>query len=160
YHKLKLRFADTPVRDGKTGAQLFDDLATDKRFLQYLDEPGAAVGKRAFKANEELGLNFPMQPQHMLYTYDPAGDALPFLKHHRTAVNYQNNHFKLVDRRTGAEVWSEPIEGNFYVLLQALNSNPNQRIGYQSVGHLVVVNLGMSVVGLDTVNHKVLWKKN
>jgi outer membrane protein assembly factor BamB len=162
YHKLKLRFADTPVRDGKTGAQLFDDLATDKRFLQYLDEPGAAVGKRNFKANEERDRQFPMKAEHMLYTYDPASDALPFLRRHRIAVNYNNNHFKLVDRRTGAEVWSEPIDGSFHYLLQAINSNPNatQRMGYQSVGHLVVVNLGMSVVGLDTVNHKVLWKKN
>ena len=28
------------MRDGKTGSQLLDDLATDKRFLQYMDEPG------------------------------------------------------------------------------------------------------------------------
>src|SRR5262249_55964228 len=39
YRILGKDFAKVRVRDGKTGADLFQDLQTDKRFLPYLQEP-------------------------------------------------------------------------------------------------------------------------
>src|SRR5207249_10901156 len=40
-------YATTVIRDGKTGADLFNEQATDKRFLPYLDEPSAPwIGRR------------------------------------------------------------------------------------------------------------------
>src|SRR5262249_46086333 len=32
-------FSQTVIKDGKTGADFFNEMATDKRFLAYLDEP-------------------------------------------------------------------------------------------------------------------------
>ena len=41
YAELGKQHAKTVVRDGKTGADLFSDLITDKRFLPYLETPTA-----------------------------------------------------------------------------------------------------------------------
>src|SRR5206468_12667665 len=38
YRLLGTDFANIQIRDGKTGAELFRELATDKRFLPYLEE--------------------------------------------------------------------------------------------------------------------------
>jgi len=175
YRDLKTRFPNTPVRDLKTGSQLFDDLATDKRFLQYMDEPGDVIGTQKFKAEEDTGHTFAQTPQHMLYTLDAVNEPLPYLKHLRVAVNYSTNHLKLVDRRTGDDKsFNEPLKENFQSLMYPnQNFNPNMppgwngqqqveasRFGYQSVGHLVVANLGQYLVAIDPVTHRLLWDKN
>ncbi|MCI0461393.1 MAG: PQQ-binding-like beta-propeller repeat protein, partial [Gemmataceae bacterium] len=41
YRLLGKDFAGVSIRDGKTGADFYNELATDKRFLPFLDEPGA-----------------------------------------------------------------------------------------------------------------------
>jgi outer membrane protein assembly factor BamB/tetratricopeptide (TPR) repeat protein len=184
YRRLKDRFADVPVRDGKTGAQLFDELATDRRFLMYMDEVGEPQGKPKFKADEEQGKNFSQQAQHALYTFEPLDAVLPFLKHRRIAVNPQSSHLMVLDRRAGAngkpeldeqlkESFSHFLTGQVVnmngrawpgVGMPGMAGNMNQpqaaQFGYHSVGHLVVVNLGQYLVAVDTVTHRVLWDKN
>ncbi len=174
YRDLKARFPNTPVRDGKTGTQLFDDLATDKRFLQYMDEPGDVIGTHRFKADEDSSHTNNQGPQHQLYTLDAVNEPLPHLKHLRIAVNYTSSHLKLVDRRTGDDkLMDEQLKENFQLLMNP-QYNPNMppgwnngqpqaeanRFGYQSVGHLAVANLGQYLVAIDTVTHRVLWDKN
>ena len=39
YRVLRDRYADVKVRDGKTGADLFNDAASDKRLWAHLDDP-------------------------------------------------------------------------------------------------------------------------
>src|SRR5690606_4712049 len=51
YTELGRRYADVPVRDGKTGADFFNDLLTDKRFLPYL-EPVRQLWDEPLKAQE------------------------------------------------------------------------------------------------------------
>jgi outer membrane protein assembly factor BamB len=186
YHRLKLRFPDVPVRDGKTGAQLYDELATDRRFLMYMDDVGEPQGKQKFKWEEERDKNFPQQAQHMLYTFDPLNDPLPFLKHRRVAMNYQTNHLMVLDRRAAGPKdkpeLDEQVNEQFqqFMVGQAMapnmppgvmvagmggmpgnpNAQPAARFGYHSVGHLVVVNLGQYVAAIDTVTHRLLWARN
>ena len=57
YRLLGRKYATVKVRDGKTGEDLFNDLATDKRFLPHLDEPGR-LGKGKVSVSEERG-SFP-----------------------------------------------------------------------------------------------------
>ena len=166
------------MRDGKTGTQLLDNLATDKRFLQYMDEPGDVVGKRRFKGELERDKNFNPQSQHLIFTFEPLNDPLPALKHLRVAMNHSTNHFKLVDRRDGKEKLSVPVNENFNQFmypdaehgheprLRPVPGGPmNQqvqpnRFGYHSVGHLIVANLGQYLVAVDAVTHRKLWDKN
>jgi outer membrane protein assembly factor BamB len=178
YQALKLRFPDKEVRDGKTGSQLLDNLATDKRFLMYMDEPGEVVGRPKFNGVLERDKNFNQQSQHLIYTFEPLNDPLPTLRHLRVAMNHSTNHFKLVDRRDGKEQVSVPVSENFnqfmypttnmgmppgMVVFPGGNMNnqvqPN-RFGYHSVGHLIVANVGQYLVAVDAVTHRKLWDKN
>jgi tetratricopeptide (TPR) repeat protein len=164
YYRILARdYPDTVIRDGKKGADLLQDLATDKRFLPYLQETPPVRHK--IQATGESG-DFPLQGQSMRYTFEHTGEPLPFFQQHRVALNYKTNHFKLIDRRTGKEKWSEPLKpNNFSYYLQFINNAgmPNQRgirFDYRTAGHLVVLNLGQTVVALDPITHRVLWEKN
>src|SRR5208282_2996772 len=54
YRILGRDFPHVIVRDGKTGEDLLNELATDKRFLPYLDEPGQAwMGHPQIKVEQE-----------------------------------------------------------------------------------------------------------
>jgi outer membrane protein assembly factor BamB/tetratricopeptide (TPR) repeat protein len=173
YKMLQVRFPNTAVRDGKTGTQLVEDLATDKRFLQYMDEPGDVVGKRRFTGDLERDKPNNPQPQHQIFTFDPVGDPLPYLRHHRVGVNQNSNRLKLVDRRTGEDHLDYQLSENFgaYMFAQQMMPNPgfpfnpNQQqaanhFNYHPVGHVVVCNVGQWLVAVDAVNHRKLWEKN
>ena len=144
---------------GKTGTQLFNELASDKRFLMYMDEPGANVGNPRFEGSLDDRGSFPQTQQYQGYTFEPLNEPLPSLKRMRFSIN--GNYLKLVDRRNEqAQPWtSEQIKGNIQQFLNMQMNpnmgfvpfNPNQqpvvnRFGYHSVGHLIVVNTGHVVV--------------
>src|SRR5207302_10151874 len=79
YKQLGTEFANVPVRDGKTGADLLSELFTDKRFLPYL-EPLGIQWKGAFRAQDAQG-NYP--PNQTSVTIEPEGDGLlPFFRRH------------------------------------------------------------------------------
>jgi outer membrane protein assembly factor BamB len=165
YRTLARDYPTTVIRDGKTGAQIFDELKTDKRFLQYLDEPGEPQGRPRFKVDEERDKDFPQQAKDMLYTFDPLDDPLPSLKRRRLAVNYAN-HLVVIDRRRNNKPeLDEQLKENFLQFMTmppAANPNaqPASRFGYHAVGHLVVANVGQYVVAIDALAHRLLWERN
>jgi outer membrane protein assembly factor BamB len=168
YRVLKTEFAATIIRDGKTGADLWEGITTDKRFLPYLHQDGGETGRSRVKATGEQG-NFPMTQADMIYTFLPEGDVLPFFERYRVCLNYNTNHFKLIDRRTGQEKWEAVLRpNNFTTHMQWLNNfnNGNPKaptaatLGYRTVGHLLVLNLGQVIVGLDPIGQRVLWEKS
>ena len=163
YRLLGDRYAKVVIREGKTGAEIWEEMKMDKRFLPFLQEEMPKPNRR-IKAIGEKGA-FTVAGAQMTYTFEAAGEPWPFFQRHRLALNYQNDQFKLLDRATGEEKWSSPLKPtNFhYFLQQTFNPNgmPNQsslRFAYQSVGHLVVLNLGQAVVALDPIDRKVLWE--
>jgi outer membrane protein assembly factor BamB/tetratricopeptide (TPR) repeat protein len=187
YESMKVRFPDKEVRDGKTGTQLFDELATDKRFLQYMDETVEAPAgkadaapapvKRKYASVMERDKNFNQQSQHSIFTFTPEGDPLPALKHLRIGMNPGTSHFKVVDRRDGKEQVSFQITENFNQFMYPTQNNmagmmpgmvfpgnmtqpePNH-FSYHAVGHLVVANVGQWLIAVDAVTHRKLWDKN
>jgi outer membrane protein assembly factor BamB len=166
YRMLKDHYAQVVVREGKTGAQVHGELFTDKRFIPYLEESTALAKSRKIRAVEETG-TFPAGNQQTSYFFDAPAEQLPFFQRHRLALNYQTNQFRLLDRRSGDEKWTETLKPtNFHYYWQLINNHANNnnnrtamRFAYQTVGHLIVLNLGQVVVGLDPVNHKVLWER-
>ena len=176
YRDLKTRFPDKLVRDGKTGTQLFDDLATDKHFLQYMDKPGDAQGTPHFKTDEDTNHTFAQQTQHMLYTLDALNRAaaVPEAPPRRGRLPEQPPEAG-GSAHGDDKLLSKPLKENFQALMNpngqivnpgfppGWNGQPQveaNRFGYHSVGHLVVANLGQYVVAIDTVRHKLLWDKN
>ena len=104
FSALDTAFADVKIRDGKTGRELFNDLATDKRFLPFLEPMARTWGGGKLKAEEKSG-GFNRQG----FTIDPDdGGELPFFKRYRIAVDMYNGpngnwSLKLIDRVTGDE---------------------------------------------------------
>jgi outer membrane protein assembly factor BamB len=158
YRVLGKDFATVTVRDGKTGSDLFNDLATDKRLLAYLDEPMRMGATGKIKVVQEAG-NFPMQQQ--VYNYEHAGEPLPFFQKHRLALNFNFNKVSLFDKTTGEEKWGTNVKPTMAQQLAYGNGQPNAvKFKYQTLGHLVVMPIGHLVYGLDPVNKKVLWERN
>src|SRR5439155_24956629 len=155
-------YSKTVIRDGKTGADLFNEQATDKRFLPYLDEPSSAWSGGQVKAKEVFGT---FNANLCTVSFDAEGDSLPFFQRYRVALsmNPGSMQLKLIDRASDdpekKEVWTQNISdtarlGNMF------QAGQNVRLPHQHLGHLVVLSLGPFVYGIDPIERKILWDKN
>jgi outer membrane protein assembly factor BamB/tetratricopeptide (TPR) repeat protein len=156
YRALERDFGTTAVRGDKTGAELLKEVSGDKRFLPWLEPVPPFTGK--LKVREERS---PFPPGPLNYTFQPAGELLPFFKKHRLSLNLNLHQFKFEDAATGQEQWAVPLTRtsfqNFLNASGAANSSP---FAYHTAGHVVVLNLGHVVFALDPVQRRVLWEKN
>jgi outer membrane protein assembly factor BamB len=158
YRILGRDFAKVVVRNGKTGADLFNDLATDKRFLAYVDEPASLWPAGQIQGKVERGQ---FQQQQAIYVFEPAGEVLPFFQKHRVFLNFQFHALKLLDRTTNAEALSLNLTRTMFQNL-TYSGNPNApiRFPYHTVGHVLVLPLGQMVFGIDPLSKQVLWEKS
>jgi outer membrane protein assembly factor BamB len=163
YALLNRDYAQVVVRDGKTGADLFAELATDKRFLPYIDVPAAGIvqGKITGHVEKNAGA---ANVQQTVFGFEPSGEMLPFFQRHKVALEYNTHRFKLIDRKTSEERWSEnlsPTQFAQYIYVYTGGPQPiTPRYRYHMVGHIVVLPVANIVFGIDPVNKKVLWEKN
>lgn len=155
YRILGHEFADVEVRNGRTGADLYNDLATDKRFWPYLDEPRQSWAGKRLKAKLTYG-NFP-QTTGQGFFFEPEGDVLPYFQRSRLEL-VNGNTLRLVDRYTGAVRFSQSLNPQNVSYLY--NSAGNARLPYQVQGHMLVFNHGVMVYGVDGLTGKQLWEKN
>ncbi|HEV3258768.1 MAG TPA: PQQ-binding-like beta-propeller repeat protein, partial [Gemmataceae bacterium] len=157
YYRILARdFAHTVVRDGKTGADIYNDLATDKRFLPYLDDPQQAWIGGKMKAKEITG-TFPQQWQ--MFNFEPEGDVLPFFQRNQLSL-VNNSQVKLTDSHTGEERFLSQNLNNVNTQYLYNNGYPSARFPYQVEGHLLVLNLGHMVYAFDPIDKKLLWERN
>jgi outer membrane protein assembly factor BamB/tetratricopeptide (TPR) repeat protein len=156
YRALVRDFGKTAVRGDRTGAEIFKEVSSDKRFLPWLEPVPPFTGK--YKVREERS---PFPPGPANYTFQPAGELLPFFKKHRLNLNLNLHQFKLEDAATGQEEWAVPLTRtsfqNFLNATGASNINP---FPYHTTGHVVVLNLGDKVFALDPVQRRVLWEQS
>ncbi|MCI0638280.1 MAG: PQQ-binding-like beta-propeller repeat protein [Gemmataceae bacterium] len=175
YRDLYRDFANVAVRTDKTGqrtgADLFNDLATDPRFRPYLEESavnwsGAKIAARELPAS---GINSSLQG----FIFQPEGELTPLMKQHRLILdpsNQNNPQLRFVNLSDNSVRWqqtlgSQKINLEFfkYLYQQAQNSNtafhPNARFRfYQVQGHLLVFQVGSMAYCLDADNAKILWQ--
>jgi outer membrane protein assembly factor BamB len=158
YRVLGRDFARTIIRDGKTGADFFNDLATDKRFLPYLDDrPQAWAPSARFKVRELHGNNSIQQ----MFVFEPEGEQLPFFQGNRLVLNAGTYQVRLLDRTTNEARWWDNLAGAANVNLAYLNGNfGNSRLPYHLMGHMIVLNVGAMVYAFDPVDKQKLWEKN
>jgi outer membrane protein assembly factor BamB len=156
--QLKELYPNTPIGDGKKGADVLDAMSTDKRFLPFLeDKPFPAV---KLKATEEMG-NFPFQPPG--YRFQQVGEALPFFTRNAVVFRTDANQFRVVDAQTGEERWSAMLgQTLLQQILPQIQSVEAARaratLALRAIGHLVVLPAGNVVFGIDPVAKKVLWQ--
>ena len=153
----------------------FDDLATDKRFLQYMDEPGDVVGKHRFKGELEDTRTSTRSRSTCSITFEPLNDPLPAPEApaRRDEPQHQppqaggpprpaRSKCRSRSTRTSTSSCTRAEHGHEPPGF-ANNGQPQaqaNRFGYHSVGHLVVANLGQYLVAVDAVTHRKLWDKN
>ena len=171
YRELRRDYPKVPLADGKTGADLFDQLATDPRFLPYLEEPGPLWSKEKIAARELKDLNGGLQG----FVFQPEGDLNPLMKQHRLVLDLStvpNPQLRLHNFGTGANRWTlslgastGPANFQSFQYLQQNQTNggysPNARFRfYQVRGNLAMFQLGAVAYCLDMDSARVLWQQN
>jgi outer membrane protein assembly factor BamB/tetratricopeptide (TPR) repeat protein len=167
YKQLGTEFANVPVRDGKTGVQLLNELFTDKRFLPYL-EPLGISWKGAVRAREE---NRQFPGNQVTLSVEPEGESLlPFFQRHRLVLDTfaggnQSWTLRLLDGVSGEEQWRQgglpaapyiinPF-GQMYGISARQHASP--RFAY-AAGHTLVLHLKEMVYAFNLAERKELWK--
>lgn len=164
YSRLGTEFPTTIVRDGKTGADIYGDIITDKRLLPSL-EPARVVSLGKYKVEASTGNTG--QARANSITIVPDGNLLPFFKKYRLSIDQDVNGnglqtFKVTDRVTG-EVRNN--FGNLQMPIQYNNGQPQSastsRIA-QACGHLLMLHIGRYVYCYDLSQDKgkELWKQD
>ncbi|MFO0843947.1 MAG: PQQ-binding-like beta-propeller repeat protein [Gemmataceae bacterium] len=168
YRLLGERYPNVKV-EGRAGSEYLEDLATDKRFLPYLDQAGRYVlkGKVELRSHEDKAYRSGMG---QTFQFEHAGEALPFFHRHKLALQMDYSHqLKLTDLATGEERWKPSLSltrthfREIVAGLQSPNGQINSRVKFpfQTQGHLVVLQLGHMVFGIDPLGKgRVLWEKN
>jgi outer membrane protein assembly factor BamB/tetratricopeptide (TPR) repeat protein len=161
YRTLARDFPRTAVEGKKTGADLFEELQTDKRFLPFLmkdQKEAPAFPAGTIRATEERG-SFPYSQQ--VYHFPHAGESLPFFLRNRLALNLAFHKLQVLDGSTGEERWGVALTRTMFQQMMYANGQSHQvRFPFQSVGHLVVLPVGHMVFGIDPVGRRVLWEKS
>ncbi len=158
YKQLGADFATIPVRDGKTGADLLNELFTDKRFLPYLESLGV-IWKGAIRSGDVHG-NF--QQTQLSIAVEPEGDhLLPFFQRHRIVIDGslggpQTWTLRLLDRASGEERWKQSdLPAAPYFFNGATHTAPRYAF---AAGHTLVLHLSHLVIAYNLAEHKVVWK--
>ncbi len=155
YAKLGEEFADVAVRDGKTGADFFNDLLTDKRLLPYL-EPTRVPLPDKVKVTQKTGS---MGGSYNTMSIEPEGsEGNPFYRRHRVILTGSGNNqweIRILDRATNAETHRFPGQP-YYVIPSGM---PRHRIA-QAHGQLLLVHTGLKVICYDLAEKKPLWEFN
>jgi outer membrane protein assembly factor BamB/tetratricopeptide (TPR) repeat protein len=112
YRRLALRYPKVVVREGKTGEQIFAELATDKRFLPYLDEPrSGSLGMGLPQVRlEPISPSQPFQNQRLTYL-EPEGEVPPSYRRYRLGIDTGRKVMRLIDTVRGEEKHSFRLEG-------------------------------------------------
>jgi outer membrane protein assembly factor BamB len=178
YRQLARDFPDSAVRQQKSGKDLFNDLAADKRLLPFLEDSSSFWNDAPLAARQFDGPGMPPNAQQVqVNVLHAEGEPSPFLRRHRLTLETNNainvpTKLTLTDLTTGKVRWKDlalpgPQPNNIQLahLYQANQSNqsanPNARFRfYQSVGRLAAIQVGVVVYCLDTDKGKLLWHQS
>ncbi len=114
YRELNREFAKDAVRIEKdktrTGAELFNELATDPRFRPYLEEPPSPWSRQVKIGFRELAGGVSTANQG--YMFAPEGDLTPLMQRSRLVLdpaNAANPQLRLLDLVDNSVRWSQTL---------------------------------------------------
>lgn len=152
YLTLGTKYAATKVRDGVTGADLLNELLTDKRLLPYLEPARIPTPARVKATREGSSGNYIMSG----YVLEPDGaENEPFYRRHRILLSNDNGGtwmMRILDRASGEEKWK--VGG-----LQMYN--PTGAVNYriaQARGSLLLLHMGVNIYCFDLAEKKKCWE--
>ena len=159
YRALGRDYAGIEVRDGKTGADLLDDLDTDKRFLPYLRPPVRWAAGRIQAEKPGAPVAAPVNAGPTALTFEFQGELTPSLESQALVLDLNTCRLKLLDRATGVERWSERLALDYLRGHLVQSGFAGSLVPCRVEGHLALVNLGAVVYGLDLLDRRVVWRK-
>ncbi len=154
YSALGTKYADVVIRDGLTGADLYNDLLTDKRLLPFL-EPARLPTPARIKAVKHTTTNNGYVQQG--YVLEPDGaEHSPFFRRHRIMLANNDSGggwvLRVYDRGSGEEKWK--VTG---LKMYNPTGNLNYRIA-QARGSLLLLHLGVSIHCFDLAEKRKCWE--
>ena len=161
YAELNSTFPKAIVDGGRTGADVFNDLVTDKRFLPYLEPLRQTWLHTRMKAMEDNGFRNNQQMQS--FTITPEGETIPFFNRHKIVMDMMTQGsavwtLKVVDRITGEERFrSKGLQVPQYIWNYPQSNN--HRFA-QIRGHMLLLNMNHMVYAFDLADRKLLWEHN
>ena len=159
YRVLSKEYPDVVVRDGKTGTDLYSELATDKRYIGVIDQPGQFLAGAKLEGKKEAGA-----PKNWsIYTFETDGEALPYFQKNKIQFDMQVSKFRVADRFTDTEVCGVGLQPNqwfSFIVNQGHAFNSAARFPVSTVGHIVVVQTTHMVYGVDPIQKTKLWEVN
>ena len=163
FHQLRARWPNEVCWEGKTGAQLFDSLATDSPIRQRAAKHRWPTGKVLLKQGpavdraRHMGYQ-PALPVKMLNPNAPA--AGPVIVDQKQSFRISGmDHFGKVE-------WSVPLDQDKKESRMSLMANPGLSCG-RTAGPLLVVAVGQQVMAIDTLKARhmggespILWRQD
>jgi outer membrane protein assembly factor BamB len=157
YSALGRNYPGVVVHEGKTGAALVAELAADKRFIAFLDDPLASQPSGPVKVKEIKDKNTPKGQELVCEPWD--GVAPPCCRNLRLSLDAQTFALKVITTDGSTEPWSVamPAAGAYlrFCLLQG-----GFTTSYQASDHFLVVAMGPLIVGVDRLEHRVCWARS
>lgn len=161
YLQLGKEYPDVVIRDGKTGSDFLTDLLTDKRLFPFLEPSRYPLPARVKVEDRQGNQNISYGAQ---FEIESPPDLFPMYRQWRFTLDQyssQNRTWSLrgFDRGTGVEkvAFRNMVNPNMY-------SRTGQPIPYskfvQGSGHLMLVQLGLTVYCFDLAERKELWHKS
>jgi outer membrane protein assembly factor BamB len=169
FREIYKEFPKDVIRNGKTGAELFNAMAEDKRLQPYLSEPGprwadAEVKYRQLNGGNVQGIQG--------FVFQPTGDLTSLMEQHRLVFDPQNQNnpvLRFVDMANNKERWAINLGASNvnYQFFSFLYDQTNRPMGFHPdahwrffhvKGHIGVVQIGMVAYGVDLAAGKKLWE--
>lgn len=159
YRQLQREHAAVTLQDGRSVGQVMLDLAADKRFVLFLDEPAPALPEGTLKGAELALQTVGTRAVSML---EVRGEMPPSLQRYRLALVTQSqsgtatHQLALIEKDSGEDRWVHPL-AHPMVLQNPVNQI---RLPAYLQGHLLVFQNGIHVYAFDLLERKKLWERN
>ncbi|VTR94908.1 oxidoreductase : Pyrrolo-quinoline quinone OS=Pirellula staleyi (strain ATCC 27377 / DSM 6068 / ICPB 4128) GN=Psta_4175 PE=4 SV=1: PQQ_2 [Gemmata massiliana] len=161
YLQLGKEYPNVVIRDGKTGSDFLTNLLTDKRLLPFL-EPSRYPLPARVKAEQREPASSQYYGQQ--FEVESPTDLFPAYRQYRFTLDQNvsgNGSWALrgFDRSTGNERVRFPNMANQNLYSSSGGAIPWSKF-VQGNGHLMLVQMGMTVYCFDLAEKKELWNKN
>jgi outer membrane protein assembly factor BamB len=164
YLLLAKKYPTVPVRDGKTGAKLFQELMNDKRFLPYLD-PKRGLSELRDVSVEKLSSTTPSSSGRdrfggsYVVQLNPTGPVEPSMARFEVFVHVDlqgsnTSRYVIADRETQKEVFSKTSNT---MMVPNYGSQTKHWPTYQVCGPAIVFTWANRLIAVDPVQKKELW---
>jgi hypothetical protein len=162
FRELNEKYGEIKIRDGKTGAEIYNEVITEKRFLPYLESAHPAWNKQLRADVTYAGAN-PMFTQVAHLQLE--GDPLPFVQKFRMVLDSANGinswQLRFVDQKPTAD---SPVIHNLQIGQIGYGGGVGNTAGIrmaQIQGNILMLNVQTKVLAYEVApkgEPKKLWE--